>query len=449
MGQRVIRTALVAGGAVLALLLVLAMCGGGKNGENGENKDGAGKGDGPAGGTASASPGPEATPTLPRLATPTAYDAKRGWRITGGSAEYAVSQEPALIAHVERSGTDRFVLRAHDARTGKRTWSGRPWRPLSDPAHFPRLLALQDGDHRFFITWSYGKVSGPDALSTGDSVVSLDIYDVKDGMQRHVDLPWAGVPVVSATGPDILVTDGAATSATVDPLTGRATPVAPKDLGYPKGCANCRSKTEVRGLTPKGLLVSGRTEFWVRGAWHSAAFAPRGTAPASGVPTSLTPSGHVLAKWQPKKPDGSDLWAVHDAATGKVLATAACRKPAIEPGAYPRAVTSPSGDYLVAGNLAFDLRTPVPQGATTGHCFEEREGVKPVTLTSVTNEGIAYGTTSTTSASGTPVEVPLATAAPAALPDTAVLPEAEVANIGLFRTTDRQDRPQLIGYLHR
>ncbi|WP_229898284.1 hypothetical protein [Streptomyces finlayi] len=443
MGQRIgiVRMALVAGAGVLALLLLLAMCGGGGKDQN----SGAEK----AGGTASAAPKRKAAPELPRLATPETYDTTRGWRITGGSAEYAISQEPALVAHVERVGGDRFAVRAYDARTGKQAWAGKPWRPLSDPAHFPRLLALQDGDDRFFVTWSYGKVSGPDALSTGDSVVALDVYDARGGAQRHVDLPWQGVPVVSATGPDLLVTDGAATATTVDPQTGRASALSPGDLAPPKGCKNCRSKTEVRGLTPKGLLVSGIKEFWVRGGWYSAKVAPRGTAPASGIPTSLTPSGHVLAKWQKTKPDAWDRWAVHDAATGKVLATADCRKPAIEPGTYPQAVASPSGDYLVAGNLAFDLRQPAPKGAKTGHCFQEREGAKPVTLTSVTDQGVAYGTTSTTSGGGTPVALPLATATPTALPDTTLLPDAEVANIGLFRTTDRQDRPQLIGYTRR
>jgi hypothetical protein len=140
---------------------------------------------------------------------------------------------------------------------------------------------------------------------------------------------------------------------------------------------------------------------------------------------------------------------VHDANTGKVLATVDCRKPAIEPGEYPQAVTAPGGHYLVAGNLAFDLRTPAPKGAKTGHCLQEKEGSKPVTLTSVTDDGTAYGTTSPTSAAGTPVEVPLATGTPAALTDTARLPEAEVAGTGLFRWTDRQDRPYLIGYPHR
>ncbi|GAA3489763.1 hypothetical protein [Streptomyces cremeus] len=449
MGQRigVVRAALVAGAAVLALLLLLAMCGGQGKGKDGEGAggDGARK----AGGTASAGPRGTAPAAPPRLAVPAAYDTGRGWRITGGSDQYAIAQEPALVAHVERSGAENFLVRAYDARTGRQAWAGRPWRPLSGSAHFPRLLSLQDGDDRFFVTWSYGKVSGPDALSTGDSVVALDVYDARDGAQRHVDLPWQGVPVVSATGPDVLVTDGAATATTVDPRTGRASALTPGDLAPPKGCKNCRSKTEVRGLTAKGLLVSGSTEFWVRGGWYSAEVAPRDTAPASGVPTSLTASGRVLAKWQKKERDGWERWAVHDAATGKVLATADCRRPAIEPGAHPQAVTSPSGDYLVAGNLAFDLRQPAPKGARTGHCLQEREGVKPVTLVSVTDDGTAYGTTGASAAGGTPVQLPLATATPAALPDTTLLPLAEVANIALFRTTDRQDRPQLFGHPRR
>ncbi|MFF0742624.1 hypothetical protein ACFYVL_19730 [Streptomyces sp. NPDC004111] len=440
-GQRIVRMALVAAGAVLALLLLLATCGGGQDG--GGAKD-AGKDGGQPAKAAT-----EAPPATPRLAAPAAYDNTKGWRIVGGSAEYALAQEPALVAHVERSGADRFVLRAYDARTGRTVWSGEPWRSLSDPAYFPKLLTVTKGDRRFFVTWSYGKVSGADALSTGDSVVALDMYDARDGSQQHTELPWPGVPVVSGTGPGILLTDGAATATVVDPETGRPTAYTPKDLGAPKGCKNCGVRTEVRGLTAKGLLVGGRTEFWVKGGWYSRSVAPKGTDPVSGLPTSVTATGQILAKWQKKKPDGWDRWAVHDAATGKVLASVDCRKPAIEPGTYPQAVTAPGGQYLVAGNLAFDLRTPAPKEATTGHCLQEKEGSRPVTLTSVTDDGIAYGTTSPTSAAGTPVEVPLATGAPVALKDTAVPPETELAGTGLFRWTDRRERPYLIGYPRR
>jgi hypothetical protein len=444
MGQRIVRTALVAGAAVLALLLLLATCGGAGDGKGAKDDKGArppAKSD-------------RAAPPVPRLLVPSVYDTTKGWRIAGGSDEYALAQSPALVAHVERSGTESFVLRAYDARTGRPVWTGRPWRSLSGPRHFPRLLAVTKDDRRFFVTWSYGKDGGADALSTGDSVLALDVYDAKDGTQRHTELPWAGVPVVSGTGPGVLVTDGAARATVVDPLTLQPTSVAPQDLGYPKGCKNCRVRTEVRGLTAKGLLVGGRTEFWVRpvsakaggGGWYSAKVAPRGTDPASGLPTSLTASGHVLAKWRTKKADGRDRWAVHDANTGKVLATADCRRPAIEPGTYPQAATAPGGHYLVAGNLAFDLRTPAPRNTKTGHCLQERAGSKPVTLVSVTDAGLAYGTTSPTSAGGTPVEVPLATAVPAALADTALLPEAEVAGTGLFRWTDRREHSYLVGY---
>ncbi|MGW7415892.1 hypothetical protein [Streptomyces sp. NPDC054863] len=478
-GQRIVRTALVAGVAVLALLLLLATCGGAQEAEGGED----GKGSGTARAKQHTAPSP-----LPRLRVPAAYQPAqgKGWQIVGGSTEYALARPPAepparsspqpptqplakpttkptaepstrpssrpspdpspLLAHVERSGAGLFVLRAYDTATGKPVWTGPPRRSLSDPAYFPRLLSVTKGDRRFFVTWSYGRVGGSDALSTGESVVALDVYDAWTGRPVHVELPWTGVPVVSATGPGILITDGAAASTVVDPLTGQPSAVAAKDLRPPRGCANCRTRTEVRGLTSKGLLVGGRTEFWVRGGWYSRSVAPAGTDPASGLPTSVTASGHVLAKWQKKKPDGWDRWAVHDAGTGKVLATVDCRKPAIEPGAYPQAATAPGGGYLVAGNLAFDLRTPAPKGAKTGHCFQEEDGAKPVTLTSVTDGGTAYGTTSPASAGGTPVEVPLATAVPAALADTTVLPEAEVAGTGLFRWTDRQDRQHLIGY---
>lgn len=238
----------------------------------------------------------------------------------------------------------------------------------------------------------------------------------------------------------------------MDPSTGEVSKTAPGSLGYPKGCPNCKKLTEVRGVTASGLLVSGAKEFWVRGGWFSRKVAPKGTEPKSGVPASVS-SGHVLAKWQKKKgaKDAAthELWAVHALDTGKAVAQVRCRKPAIDSGAEPQLLSSPDGRYLVAGRLAFDL------DEKTAFCFEETDGTKPLTLTSVADTGVAYGATSARtvadalSGGGNPVQVNLATGEPEPLALNVRLPAGDANGMGLFRWTDGKDRLRLIAYARR
>lgn len=429
--------ALVAGAAVLALLVLLATCGT-------DDEPTAP----PSGAEAS---GEATTAAVSRLTVPGAYDTSRGWEVTGLSPEYVIARAAGVIAYLERVNGTQYRLRTLDARTGRHGWTGRPWRPLGDPEAVPGLLAVAKEDRHFFVTWSYGR-TGDDPLTTAGSFVSLDVYDAADGSRRRVEVPWADVPIVTGTGPGVLISDGRARSAVVAPDTGGVSVVPPKRLGHPEGCAECRRLTAVRGVTAKGLLVSGARGFWVPGGWFSRDRAPAGADPASGVPASVT-SGHVLARWQGKKGAARaathDIWAVHEAGTGRPLVKAECRRPALEPGEYPQAVVSPGGRYLIAGSLAFDL------DARTGRCFEEADGSKPLTLTTVTDGGVAYGASGARSAAdalaggGSPVAVDLATGVPEALAPSVRLPAAEVAGVGVFRWTDARDRVHLTGYAGR
>ncbi|MEV3990926.1 hypothetical protein AB0J57_18645 [Streptomyces sp. NPDC049837] len=434
MRQRIVRMALVAGAAVLALLVLLATCG---------------TDDEPT--APSATRAARSAPPVTRLTVPGAYDTSRGWEVTGLSPEYVIARATGVIAYLERVNGTRYRLRTLDARTGRHGWAGRPWRPLGGPEAVPGLLAVAKEDRQFFVTWSYGR-TGDDPLTTAGSFVSLDVYDAADGSRRRVEVPWADVPIVTGSGPGVLISDGRARSAVVAPDTGEVSVVPPQRLGHPKGCAECRRLTAVRGVTAKGLLVSGARGFWVPGGWFSRDRAPAGADPASGVPASVT-SGHVLARWRGKKGAARaathDIWAVHEARTGRPLVKAECRRPAIEPGEYPQAVVSPGGRYLIAGSLAFDL------DARTGRCFEEADGSKPLTLTTVTDGGVAYGASGARSAAdalaggGSPVAVDLATGVPEALAPSVRLPAAEVAGVGVFRWTDARDRVHLTGYGRR
>ncbi|MFE3600210.1 hypothetical protein [Streptomyces sp. NPDC059142] len=446
--ERIVRGALVAGVIVLALLLLLATCGG----------PAAKTGGGPDGkatttGTKAVVPSASGAPRIPQLPVPATYDTARGWDIIDGSPGYAVAEDTGLVAYLDRTDEDRYLIRTVDPATGKPGWSGEPRRTLFAPDRFPRLLAVTTGDRReYFVTWSYGRIDRSPG-QPADALVSLDIYSAADGSARRVELPWADVPKVTAWGPGVLVSDGKATSTVVDPVSGDVVSVPPGALGYPKGCAECRRLTQVRGTTDKGLLVSGAKEFWVRGGWYSRKVAPKDTDAASGVPASMA-GGYVLATWQKKKGAKDarthEVWALHDAATGKAVLQVGCRRPAIRPADEPQLVSSPKGGYLVAGRLAFDL------AEKRAYCFEEEDGTRPLTLATVADDGTAYGARSARSAAdalagggSAPVTVDLTTATPETLALNVRLPGAEISGVGLFRWTDGRDRSHLTGYPHR
>ena len=207
-------------------------------------------------------------------------------------------------------------------------------------------------------------------------------------------------------------------------------------------------------MTAKGLLLSGDPGFWVRGGWSSRNVAPARTDPASGVPTSVAP-GYVLAKWQPAK--GSK-----DARARTTSGRCTTRRPGSRwsrcgatsrrssRASIRRPMLSPDGGYLVAGNLAFDLER------RKAYCFEESDGSKPLTLTSVTDSGTAYGATSARSAADALAgggdadrAGPGHRARPRRCRPMSGCPRAEAAGVGVFSWTDAKDRLHLIGYPRR
>lgn len=426
------RAALGVGLAVLATVGLLSTLGGSAGKDTGT----------PAG---------DETVKRPRFEVPATYDNRTGWDIPGVSPEYAIAETTGTVAYLADAGDGRFRVRAVDVASGKPRWTGPAWAPASVSGTRPGLLSLAKGGRQFFATWSFGDVDNS-VLSRPDRVVYLDVYDAAYGTRRHLEIPWTEAPDVTAGGPGILIGRGSDHPAVVDPVTGEVTRTAAKDLKYPKGCASCHRDTEVRGLTDQGMLVRGDKGFWVRGAWYSGKVAPKGTDAASGVPTSVN-ADRVLAKWSKKSGSkgAKDLetWAVHDAATGKVLATVDCHQPAIEPGQYPEMAVSFSGRFLVAGPVAFDL------DAKKGHCFEDEKTARPLTLVSVTDDGMAYGATGSRSIAdvlagrGGPVEASLLTGVTVRLAPTAIIPVADLGGFGVFDYTDGRDVQHIVGYPRR
>lgn len=450
MRQRVMRMAVAAGACTVALLLVLTMC-------SGDDRSA----------TRNSAPttAPPSPPPLTQLTVPAGYAPQPHWEISDASPEQAIARGSGRLAYLERLSGGRFRMRTLDMATGRPGWTGRPWQPptgidrsASDGSagtetsrRFPRLLTVTQDNREFFVAWSFGRTN-EDRPTEAETFLVLDIYSAREGQRRRVELPWTGAPTVSGTGPGILVTDGRTRNAVVDPLSGEVVKLAENALAHPKGCVGCRRLTEIRGVTAKGLLLSGESGFWVRGGWYSGKVAPSGSNPASGTPTSVAP-GLLLSRWQPakKRKDARthEVWAVHDIASGKLLVQTRCHKPAIAPGEYPQAVVSSRGGYLVAGQLAFDLTR------RKGYCFEQPDGSQRLLLTSVTDSGTAYGATGVRSAAealaggGTPVQLELTRPVPQPLAPQTRLPQAEVAGVGIFSWTDARDRLHLLGHVRR
>ena len=441
--QRV-RTALVAGVLLLALVVVLSMC-------DTADPDKATE---------------DHRPVRPvRFGAPPAYDATRGWDVRGVTDTYAVARTIGSVAVLEDAGKNRMALRALDVTSGQTRWKGPAFGAGSGSWTRPRLLEVAKGGREFFVVWSYGDI-GTSVLDDRETVVALDIYDAAYGTRRHVEVPWNQPPDV-AGGPDILIGRGSDHAAVMDPTDGKVTKVPAKKLGYPKGCAQCHHDPEIRGITAHGLLVRGGKDFWVRGGWHGRRKAPKGTDPGSGLPTSVS-EDRVLVRWRKKAGSkhaaDKETWAVHDTKSGKVLASADCHRPGIEPGRFPEMTFSFSGRYVVAGPLALDLEKH------KGHCYDESDrstpgvaggvdvdpndpaadhGPRPLTLTAVTDAGIAYGKTTSDDAASRPLEVTLATTAARALRPTVHLPGVDVGGYGIFPYTDKEDVRHLVGRPHR
>ncbi|WP_212911425.1 hypothetical protein [Streptomyces sp. TS71-3] len=448
------RGSLLSGAVVLGMIAVLSMCGTSAPGDAvGDER-------------------PERPPHLD-FPVPEGYDTGSGWDVSGVSEEYALAERTGSVAVLDAAGQGASRVRAIDVTSGRARWTSAPVKPVARSWDRPQLLTVAEGRREFFVAWSYGDAS-TSVLGGARTAVSLDIYDAAYGTHRHLDVPWSEAADVTGGGPGILIGRGGDHAAVVDPATGEVSTTSAPDLKYPRGCAACRRDTDIRGLTSDGLLVKGAGEFWVRGGWYGRRTAPKGTDPASGVPVSVT-ADRVLVRWS-RKPGGKDAdrfetWAVHDARSGKVLASADCHRPAVDPGRYPELSFSFSGRYAVAGALAFDLTDH------KGYCFDKESGStgggtsvapapdaadpgdpavdkapRPLTLVTVTDQGVAYGTTGVHTAAdarsgaGRPLHITVGTPVPQLLAPTTHLPAADLGGYGLFPGTDTKDVRHLLGY---
>ncbi|MFE0177923.1 hypothetical protein ACFWZ2_36995 [Streptomyces sp. NPDC059002] len=415
-------------GVVVVATMVVGCSGSG--GSDGKDKGGAPEAD-------------SAAKPLAKLAVPAAYDGAKGWDETLNWVPDSVGTLP--VAVVPRSGSvammyaasDGYMVKTRDARGGQVRWSSAPWNPptpvegaAGDPdegeaAEILDVVGVEQGGRGYVVAYAHG-MRGKDDLHEGTEVVRLAVYPADASGSavkplREVDVPVSADPgevQVSAHGGRLLVGWGEEgmypeSSHAVDVVTGKVTAYKEPGQLLPQceDAAGC-SDSRVMAVGADGPLVAmGGGGFGVPGRWFSDGVRPAGVAAQTGVLDS--PNGEVygvadgsfLAQWERGGTYGADvapMWSVHDLRTGNPQASMSCGyKGTADSGMfesdatrdYP-VITSPSGRYLAAGPVAFDLKRK------KGICLQSDGDRKTIVLASIQDDGTAYGAVKEDSAAG-------------------------------------------------
>lgn len=416
------RAAKAMAGIVLSVTLA-AGCSGAGGTDGSDSSDGRGK-PGALGALDAAKP-------PAKVNVPAQYDGSKGWDETlawvpgsAGSAPVTAVPHTGVVALMYAS-SDGYTIQAKAAASGKTSWSSAPWKtptPLEgaeggtssgETAEIPDITGVELDGRGYVIAYAHG-MSGEDALHKGTEVVRLAGFPADasgSGVKplREVDVPVSASPNrirVSAAGGRLLVAYGERgpyprSTAAVDVTTGTVTPHTDPNKLLPQ-CAQapiCKS-SRVMAVSPDGPLVSmGRGNgFGMPGRWFSDTVRPNGVQPKAGILEEWNgraygvAAGRLLASWDNGGKSGASrppTWSVHDVRTGALLARMECAYSEtydiLDQSPDHPALASPSGRYLAAGPVAFDLERK------QGICLEGDGNRKTITLSSIRDDGTAYG----------------------------------------------------------
>ncbi|MGW3203220.1 hypothetical protein [Streptomyces sp. NPDC001135] len=409
-----------------------------------------------AGGDKKPSAHASAPAPLRKLAVPAGYDTSRGWQLSQKQlGSYVMLPKSGAVATTTTEGSgdgSAYRVTVRDAVTGRVRWTGKPFKNMFE-GEAPRVFVATAGGREYLVAWSRGK-QGEDALSKAKNVYAVDIY-AADGSgdavapAHHVELPATEFDEDDVTdgGERLLVPVADKRRIAVDVATGRTTTYDTGSL-TPPACPACSGDigNDIAALTERDPVVAneGAGAFGIPGSWNDDRIAPAEADHATGEVWPGT-GGYLVARWEQKNFGNHNVWAVLDGRTGRVQASVLCAKPPTPTPDAPHPVLSPNGRYLVSEHLAFDLK------AKKGYCFEETDDSKPLSFVSVTDDGTAYGTSLTKdSLTGTtaPVQLPLATGTPKALPGGSEVPIADFDGVGVFAHNEG-NVPYLVVYRHK
>lgn len=366
---------------------------------------------------------PSQEPPSIQLSVPPLYDTSRGWESDLEGTQLALPRSEAVAVYSEQDGVYRFTVL--DAATGEQRWRSVPLRPLG-PTDLPYVVSTVD-DREYLTVWSTG-VTGDDAFNVGEEVVSIDIFPVEgpsgDAVKpRHVEV--AGTGDVHGWGTGLVVEDDGDTVVAVDPATGDTTEYRLDELAPPPGCSDCDTQRRVVALTANGPLLAtvldlDESDYWVPGGWTASDLRPEKADPER-EPTLLRVADNLLLLGWPGAGDTDGyLWQVVDSAAGRVVASVRCGGEEATTDAGAR--LSANGRYLANGPRVFDLK----EG--TGECHERTETTHQLDFSVATDEGVAYGHSST----GDAVQLDMGSGELSTLEDDVVFPFGDTAGYGLF-----------------
>ncbi|WP_419999265.1 hypothetical protein [Streptomyces boninensis] len=427
-----------------------------------------GDGDGKADGEGAHQRGPAPSEKLAKLNVPDGYSTTKGWQQTlgwvppsVGSLPVTTAEETGAVAYL-RAASGGYSVEVRAAESGDVRWSGKNWQPpvptegisddLSEDEEIPDVISTVQADDEYIVAWAHG-LKGKDELHEGTEVVQLAVYPAKASGSGVKPARVINVPVsassddlnVAANGDGLLITwgdgqgVGREAGAAVDVASGKVTRYQATEL-LPKAWCEDTLCTDGRvwATAAAGPVISSDNGgFGVPGSWFSNDHAPAGVKPGSNDSINLNGDAqaaageHLVAVWN--RPDGTHVWAVHDATTGRVKATTTCSTEDLTPGMYSEAypaVASSNDRYVAAGPVAFDLKT------RRGWCLAGDDNRKEILLLFVTDRGTAFGGVNDGD-DGVPAQVSLRTGQPKALSLDIDVPWADVDGSGMFLTRDK------------
>ncbi|MFF0431577.1 hypothetical protein ACFYU9_05000 [Streptomyces sp. NPDC004327] len=420
-------------------------------------------------------PAADGAKALASFAVPPAYDGAKGWDeslpwVPGDDpvAPVAVVPGGGAVALLTLDGAG-FAVKSRAVDGGGVRWTSATWRPpvpmedAKEKNEIPALVGLEQDGRKFVVVAAHGLV-GKDDLHEGTEVIRLAVYDAGAKGAGRKPLREIDVPVrteegdwrVSADGARLLVAYGESGpyprfASAVDVITGKVT-AYDQPTGLLKQCEGQSLACDwgrVVAAGAQGPLVGLGQGFGVPGAWFSEAVRPEGAdAKDGGLGVAWNgdvygvAAGRFLAQWHRTGKDGSSgpaIWSVHEVGSGALLARTDCGYDAFPTITsqgnlrdYP-VVASPSGRFLAAGPVAFDLERK------QGVCLQGDGNRKTVTVSTVGDDGIAYGQVDD-SAAPLPVRLDLTTATGGAkvLGAGVELPQrADLGGAGLFVVRDK------------
>jgi hypothetical protein len=380
------------------------------------------------------SPSPSSRPELPpqsRFGVPAGFDNRHGWTEAVTDTEspshgsWTIAPNAGVFVQVMNN---EGKVHARRLDGGKEVWTFTAPEKLQD-AHTDLSLATGPGGEEIVVVVRDGTAVG-DGLSTSRQVVTVDTVHAtatgKASAIRHFAYDGAGVG--DFTG-GLLVSQQAQSRLTaLDPATGKEKRIGGAGIVRLPRCrtadmppsAVCSAPSTAKYATAAGVLSffqqSNYCDYrWKSGgylpcadgfavgkAWNTGKVAPR----HAGSATLLAVVGdYAVVDWTDfpgttsQETAKEDVVAVHELHTGKLVAKVSCdiTDPAAGTGAVRplsaqyTSQLSPEGDYLVSGQVGFDL------AARRGACFAATEKSKGVTLTAVDDTGRAYGVAYTAS----------------------------------------------------